>query len=255
VTDAAVPLDPETVARLVELARLAGVARLVPSATHQLSTPLASIALRAESLERAAGDIPDPALSQKVRSHLQAIRDDTFRCKELLGSLQDFARTPAGAPSAVDLNAVARGAARLVRHEAMRRQIEIVTRLQDGLPTLRGEESRLAQAVLALLQNAVLASPGGGRITLETTADADLVTISVADEGDGVPAEAQGRLFEPFFSTRPAGQGGGLGLMAGRTIAAAHGGTVKWESTPGRGSRFSIALPRGGAPAPPEPPR
>jgi two-component system NtrC family sensor kinase len=247
-------VGPGTLARLVEVARLAGVARLVPSVTHQLSTPLASIALRAESLERAVADLPDSALSQKVKTHLQAIRDDTFRCKELLGTLQDFARPPVATVAAADLNAVGRGAVLLVHHEALRRQIQIDARLQDGLPTVRGDEGRLAQAVLALLQNAVLASPSGGRILLETSADAELVTVSVADEGDGIPDEIRRRLVEPFVSTRPAEAGGGLGLMACHQIAAAHGGTLKWESVPGRGSRFSIVLPRGGPPPPSEPP-
>jgi two-component system NtrC family sensor kinase len=251
VVDNAVRLGPETLARLVELTRLAGAGRLVPSVTHQLSTPLASIALRAESLERAVADIPDAALLQKLKSHLQAIRDDTFRCKELLGTLQDFARRPVAAPTSVDLNAVVRGAARLLRHEALRRQVEIVTRLPDALPTIRGDEVRLAQAVLALLQNAILASPGGGRVTLETTADAQRITVSVADEGEGIPPEARDRLFDPFFSTRPTEAGSGIGLLACRQIAAAHGGEVTWESTPGRGSRFAVALPRGGTPAGP----
>ena len=240
--------------RLVEAARLTAVARVVPTVAHQLSTPLAAIALRAESLERTVQDLGEHQAAAKLRRHLQSIQEETFRCKELLGTLQDFARTP-GPRAPVDLNVLVNGAVRLVRHEAMRRQAEIELRLPDLLPTVPGDEVRLGQAVLCLVHNAVLASPSGGRVTVETAAEKDAVSLAVADEGEGIPADVQPRLFEPFVSSRPVEAGVGIGLMACRLVATAHGGTVGWETTPGRGSRFTLVLPRTAPSSPTEPPR
>jgi signal transduction histidine kinase len=207
--------------RLVEAARLAAVGRLLPSLAHQLSTPLASIALRAESLGRdPEAAAPSPARAER---YLQAIVDDTGRCKELLGLMRDFARPPGDEREPVDLNVLCRGAARLVLHEAMRRQVEV-----------RG-------AVLSLILNAIDASPAGGRVTVGTSARPGETTVMVTDEGEGITEDNRRRLFEPFFSTRPRGLG--VSLLACRAVAEAHGGTVDVESQPGQGSRFTLRFP------------
>ena len=228
--------------RLVEAARLAAVGRLLPSLAHQLSTPLASIALRAESL----GKAPEAAAPSAGRAerYLQAIVTDTERCKELLGVMRDFARPPGAEREPVDLNAVCRGAARLVLHEAMCRQIEVEVELADALPALVGQEPRLRGAVLWLVLNAIDASPTGGRVTVETSAPAGEIAVAVGDEGEGIGEGDRARLFEPFFSTRPRGLG--VSLMACRVVAEAHGGTVEVETRPGRGSRFTLRFPAPG---------
>jgi signal transduction histidine kinase len=225
--------------RLVEAARLAAVGRLLPSLAHQLSTPLASIALRAESLGRdPEAAAPSPARAER---YLQAIVDDTGRCKELLGLMRDFARPPGDEREPVDLNVLCRGAARLVLHEAMRRQVEVRLDLADALPALVGQEVRLRGAVLSLILNAIDASPAGGRVTVGTSARPGETTVMVTDEGEGITEDNRRRLFEPFFSTRPRGLG--VSLLACRAVAEAHGGTVDVESQPGQGSRFTLRFP------------
>ena len=234
-------LDAAVRERLVEAARLAAVGRLLPSLAHQLSTPLASIALRAESL----GKAPEAAApAARAERYLQAIVTDTERCKELLGVMRDFARPPGDEREPVDLNVVCRGAARLVLHEAMRRQIEIEVELADALPALVGQEPRLRGAVLWLVLNAIDASPAGGRVTVETSAPVGEIAVAVADEGEGIGEDDRACLFEPFFSTRPRGLG--VSLMACRVVAEAHGGTVEVETRPGRGSRFTLRFPAPG---------
>jgi len=246
VPDPPFPGSEEARQRLVEAARLTGVARVVPTVAHQLSTPLAAIALRAESLERTVGELGEGAVVDKLRRHLSAIQEETFRCKELLATLQGFARSPA--PSVpVDLNTLARGAVLLVRHEALRRQAGIELRLDEPLPPVPGDEVRLGQSVLCLVHNAVLASPPGGKIIVATAIEGHLVKLSVTDEGEGVPESVQPRLFEPFVSSRPAEAGVGLSLMACRMIAVAHGGSAEWGKAVGRGSCFSLSVPRSGA--------
>lgn len=230
-------LDATARERLVEAARLAAVGRLMPSLAHQLATPLAAIALRAESLEHSSRG----AEPSRLERYLHAIVAEAGTCKELLGLVRDFARPPRDEREPVDLNAVCRGAARLVLHEAMRRQIEVVLELAEPLPPVVGEEARIRGAVLALVLNAIDASPPAGRVTLATSATAGEVRMAVADEGDGIPEADSARLFEPFFSTRP--EGLGLGLTACRAVAEAHGGSVEAEARSGRGSCFTLRLP------------
>jgi len=236
--------DPR--ARLLEAARLASVGRLVPSVAHQLATPLASIALRAESLE---GDLHGPGGAvpgDKLERYLRAISAETLRCKELLANLRVFTRAPDPAFAEVDVNALCRGAAALVLHEAMRRQIEVQLDLDEALPVIRGCEGRLAQAVLSLLMNALDASPAAGRVGLETRVDRPgQVAVTVTDEGPGVSDDVRLRLFETVFSTQPPGRGLGLGLVACRLIAEQHEGSVECATGHGRGGRFVLRIPAG----------
>ncbi len=233
------PHDAGVRERLVEAARLTAVGRLVPSLVHQLSTPLASIALRAESLGKASDPAGPPA--GRTERYLQAIVSDTERCKELLAVMRDFARPPGEGREPVDLNAVSLDTARLVLHEAMRRQVEVRLDLADGLPVLVGDEVRLRGAVLWLVLNAIDASPVGGKVSVETRFDAGAVLVAVADEGEGIAEDRRTRLFEPFSSTRSRGLG--VSLMACRVVAEAHGGAVEVESRPPQGSRFALRLP------------
>jgi len=233
------PRDAAVRSRLVVAARLAAVGRLLPSLAHQLSTPLASIALRAESLAKPTeGAGAPPARNER---YLQAIVADTGRCKELLGLMRDFARPPDGGGEPVDLNAVCRGAARLVAHEAMRRQVEVAVEAGGVLPPIAADEVRLRGAVLGIVLEAIDASPAGGRVTVETRVDEGAFLVTVADQGEPVAEQDRERLFEPFSSARPGRLG--LGLMACRAVAEAHGGTVEVEAPPGGGSRLTLRLP------------
>ncbi len=181
-----IALDGETRERLVEAARLATLGRLLPSVIHQLSTPLAAIALRVESLERAVAAPETPASREKAQRYLLAMGEETERCRELMSALREFAAGGEKNLAPVDLAALCRGAAMLVRHEAMRRQIEIDL-VGESVPTVRGQRHRLAQAVLALVLNAVDASPSGGRVEIETRAEDGRVVVAVQDEGSGIP--------------------------------------------------------------------
>jgi two-component system NtrC family sensor kinase len=240
-----IALDSETRERLVEAARLATLGRLLPSVIHQLSTPLAAIALRVEGLERSAAAPETPASREKAQRYLLAMGEETQRCRELLSALREFAAGGGLGLAPVDLAALCRGAAMLVRHEAMRRQIGIQL-AGASVPTVRGQGHRLAQALLALVLNAVDASPPGGRVEIETRADDGRVVVTVHDQGSGIPDEVRLHLFEPFVSTREPGQGLGLGLMACRAIADAHGGSLELQPGSGRGSRFALSVPVGG---------
>jgi two-component system, OmpR family, sensor kinase len=129
------------------------------------------------------------------------------------------------------------------------------------VPVVTGDEARLRQVVGNLVTNALTHTPADARVTVrlsEDAADADVVVLSVSDEGPGLaPADAE-RVFERFYRadasrTRAAG-GTGLGLSIVASLVAAHGGTVDLTTAPGRGATFTVRLPRSGPPAPPPTP-
>ena len=233
----------ETRERLLEAARLANVGRIVPSVAHEMSTPLAAIALRAESLQGALADPQRPAPAEKLTRYLQAIGEETQRCKVLLSTLQEFARRPDATPGPIDMAPLSRAAVRLVHHEAMRQRVELRLELQEPLPTITGNSVRVAHALVSLLLNAIDASPSGAAVVLAAGSDASGVVVSVADEGPGLAAEARARLFEPLASTHPPDRAAGLGLMACRAIAEAHGGTITFAPGGASGCRVELRLP------------
>jgi two-component system sensor histidine kinase FlrB len=108
--------------------------------------------------------------------------------------------------------------------------------------SLTANRKALFGALVSLLENAMQASPAGGKITLRCAASEDEVVLTVTDEGRGIEQEIQDRLFEPFFTTRT--EGTGLGLAIVRGVTQSMGGTVKVKSVPGSGSEFTLNLPR-----------
>jgi signal transduction histidine kinase len=231
---------------LLRASQLAEVGQLAGGIAHEINTPLASIALRAESLLRKA---QDPALQavptfERFPKYLEAIDRETFRCKKIIAALLDFARSGQPQARSIDLNAVAEAAGELIAHELKQRSVTLVRNLDPSLPVIVADDVRLRQALLALLVNALEASSPGGVVEIATSqAGPAEVLFSVTDGGRGISPEDLPRVFDPFFTTKPMGSGIGLGLAMCRGIVLAHGGSVAVESEPGRGARFTVRLP------------
>jgi signal transduction histidine kinase len=233
---------------LLDASRLATMGRLVPSLIHQLSTPLAAIALRVEGLERSLAPAARPSATDKTERYLRAMGEEAQRCRDLLAALREFASGGDRDLGPVDLVLLCRGAASLLRHEALRRQV-VIEDVKASVPTVQGQRHRLAQAVLALLLNAVDASPPGARVGIEASAVDGFVSVAVRDEGPGIPGAVRTRVFEASGAAQAPGPGLGLGLLACRAIAEAHGGRLELASGSGRGSRVVLSVPVAG-PAP-----
>ena len=119
------------------------------------------------------------------------------------------------------------------------KNIEVEASFASELPMLMVDIDRMKQVIINLTKNAVEAMPGGGKLSLRGSVSGDKVVLEVADTGIGIPSDLD--VFEPFFTTKP--QGTGLGLAIIKQIIDAHGGSIAYHSEPGKGTRFTIALP------------
>jgi signal transduction histidine kinase len=156
-----------------------------------------------------------------------------------------FARTESEKRAALSPNAVARQAALHVETYAQSHGAWITLALAPELegPCLRGSAVDIEQMLINLLRNAIESRPAETHVELATRLVGDSVCIEVSDDGPGIPAQHIHRLFEPFFTTRMAEGGTGLGLSVAHGIATAHGGSLQAASREGGGARFDVKLP------------
>lgn len=219
--------------------------RFVSSTSHELRTPLTSIIGYVELL--VAGEAGE--LGDEQRHFLEIVNRNCERLKRLVDDVLLVGRADADRltlePSEVDLTELVR--AEVASHEAAARLKGIVLRgdVQDGLPVITGDATRLTQMLDNLLANAIKFTPGGGTVTAELAGDDGQLRIAVADTGVGIPADEVPKVFDRFYraSTATAVSGTGLGLPIVQAIAEAHGGTVSVASDVGVGTTFTVELP------------
>ena len=232
--------------RILLASRLADIGQLAAGVAHEINTPLASIALRAESLLKAAEDPRLVAVDsfKNFPRYLKTIDEEIFRCKKIIGGLLDFSRVRPPEVRETDINNIAEKAADLVGHQMKLKQITVAVSLDPDLPLVQADDGQIRQALVALLMNALDATAAGGRVEVATQrGPGDAITLSVADTGAGIPPETLDKIFSPFFTTKPVGQGTGLGLAICHGIVTSHGGDIRVESELAKGTRVSIILP------------
>ncbi len=260
-----------TEAQLLQSEKMRALGQFVAGIAHELNNPIGFVAANLEHvrngigvLERAIDTYAVAPLAAADRARVEAeVRPERLavwraelpsalddcaegarRAAEVVGALRAFARCERAETWAfVDLAERLDRALALLRHRlgpgvTLRRDYEEV-------PAVECLAGQLDQVLLNLLANAVDAVGERGAIGLHLRADAAgrWVLIGVSDDGPGIPLEAQSRVFEPFFTTKPEGRGMGLGLSVSFGIVERHGGSLTFESVPGRGTTFTLALP------------
>jgi signal transduction histidine kinase len=224
-------------AELLHHEKMAAFGLLAAGMAHEIGNPLASIAAQLR-MNKETQDL------ERARQTFGVVEREVDRVARLLRDLVTFARRKRDDVSLVQLNDVVEDVVRLVAHDPRARQVKIEKRPAVGLPGVRAKEDHLMQVLLNLSLNAIDAMAQGGTLTIETSVGDGSVAVRVADTGPGIPPAVQQRIFEPFYTTKPAGKGTGLGLFVSRDIVESLGGRLEVERTGPDGTTFVVKLPR-----------
>jgi two-component system, cell cycle sensor histidine kinase and response regulator CckA len=192
--------------------------------------------------------------SPELQMRFKHISEAVDTAAELVTRLMQFSRTQDIHRRTLQANDVVRDVLQLVQ-PLLRENISLVVDLAEALPTVYADSSQMQQVIINLIINALDAMPDGGALRVSTSAEnhdqktvshtnnGKFICVSVADTGIGIPVELQSLIFEPFYTTKPAGQGTGLGLSSSYGIVQQHNGRIEVQSEPGRGTTFNVFIP------------
>ena len=239
-------------AQLAHVQRLESVGRLAGGIAHDFNNLLTVVNGYCELL------LAQPGLSRTLKLGLEEIAKAGKRAATLTQQILAFSRRQVLQPVVLDLNDVVRDMHAMLRR-VLGEQIEFVTTLDPDLGLVKADPGQMQQVLMNLAVNARDAMPSGGTLAVMTTntevdkavrqseeevGPGPFVCLAVSDTGSGMDAQTLERIYEPFFTTKPAGMGTGLGLSTVFGIVRQSGGYIQVQSEPGKGSRFEISLPR-----------
>jgi C4-dicarboxylate-specific signal transduction histidine kinase len=221
--------------------RLATLGKMTGTIAHELGTPLNSVLGYTQLLAR-------ENLSERARRRLAIIETQIHRMGDIIQHYLSHSRGTAPKMQ-IDVNDLVRETLLLLQPIFQQHGMEITTALAESPPPLIGDGVSLQRALINLLDNAVDASSGKGRLKISTRVSptpagkAPGITIEIADNGVGIPPEILPKIFDLFVTTKPPGKGTGLGLVICQEIIKAHGGTIKISSQVRQGTTVQIFLP------------
>jgi len=234
--------------RLLQAEKQSAIGRLAAGLAHEIGTPLNVISGRAEMLQEELAGNP------RATQALHTIVSQIDRITGLVGEMLDFAREHTPARGLESLNGIVSAVVELLQRSFQRSGIEVRADIPRDLPQVRVNRNQMQQVFLNLLINSVDAvvmdpersSKGLGHILVHAEAvSRNLVQVRIEDDGHGIEPAHLDKVFDPFFSTKPVGQGTGLGLAVVYGIVTEHGGTIDIQSRWTRGTTVTFTLPAG----------
>ena len=260
-----------TQAQLVQSEKMAAIGQLAAGVAHEINNPIGFVTSNVNALadytDRLLGLIdayedhaPPPAEAPPgqairaareaaeldyLRKDLPELLDETrsglARVTRIVSALREFTTIGDDIWQAVDINAVLENALSLTDDHF--RETITIRREFGRLPRLIGAPAQLSQVFMSLLVNAAQAIKAEGTVTIRTYAEDDEIRIEIEDTGDGIPDSMQHRIFEPFYSSKPVGEGTGLGLSMAWEIVKRHQGRIDFNTRPEKGTTFIVSLP------------
>ncbi|MDF1553207.1 MAG: ATP-binding protein [Deferrisomatales bacterium] len=232
--------------QLMQAEKMSSIGLLAAGVAHEINNPLTSVVGYAEALQRRFRE--NPGLSEDSRldefpAYLEVIVRESYRCKSIIERLLSFSRKSDGTEGPVDLGNLVKEVLELVAHQSRYREVEIRTNVTPDTPPVWGDAAGLRQVILNLTLNALQAIEGRGQVDISTRYEEPSAFLMVRDTGHGIPKEVLAQVWDPFFTTKSAGHGVGLGLSVTYNIVQRHGGQVQVESRMGKGSTFTVQLP------------
>ena len=266
----------QTQSHLVQTEKLAGLGQMVAGVAHEINNPLSFVSNNVAVLQRdlaairkllefyqqadALIEAGNKELLEEIRDLAERIdlpytlknsddlmarsREGLRRIQQIVKDLREFARLDESDLHEVDINEGIASTVNIIRGTAKKHQVEVEMDLQP-MPLFACYPAKLNQVIMNLLSNAIDASNENTRVTVRTSSQENGgIEIQVEDQGSGIPPEKISRIFDPFYTTKPPGKGTGLGLSISYGIVQDHGGKIEVQSEPGKGTCFTIRLPK-----------
>jgi len=255
----------EIQAKLIQTNKMTSLGLMVSGVAHEINNPSNFILANSRMLANTwddtrkilyeyyqehgdfcLGGMPFPELDEHFPQLLSGIHEGAVRIDKIVRNLKNFYRPVHTRDENVNLNQVVISAASLLQHELVRFTKNFDMNLAENLPVIKGSGQQLGQVVINLLMNACQALPNknhGVWVQTSYNPETTFVTLSVRDEGRGMSPEDSQKIMEPFFTTKLDAGGTGLGLAISRSIVTEHAGALEFDSTPGKGTIFTVRLP------------
>ena len=232
---------------LTKSSQLAAVGQIASGIAHEINNPLATIAACTEVLRERVPHIDDESDRREKRAeYLSLIDEEVCRAALIIEDLLDFARVRPMDLRPVELSELIESTVNLMRIQSKYSGYNFEVSTDCDLPLIVSDRERVRQVLIVLLSNALESMPSGGVVKVACRNDdgGGQVEFSVSDDGVGIREEDLGKLFQPFFTTKTMDKGTGLGLSIAHTIVSNHGGEILVDSILGKGSTFTVRLPR-----------
>ena len=229
---------------LLQARKIAALGTFTAGIAHELNNPINNILLTAEALLEGWPQKPEGEEDEDGEM-MREIMAQAERAGDIVRNLLSFSRTETTAVEALAPEQVVQSTLSLIRNQIMLGNLQMDVDVAPGLPEIIGNLRGLQQVFMNLLLNAIQATEPGGRLSIRAADDPEgWVLFEVADTGSGIAPEIMEHIFEPFYTTKDVGSGTGLGLSVAYSIVKRGGGHINVDSHPGKGTVFSVRLPK-----------
>jgi signal transduction histidine kinase len=217
--------------------RLATIGQLSAGVAHELNEPIGSILGFAQLAHK------DPGSSEQTKIDMEKIMRACLHAREVIKKLMLFARQMPPQKTRVNLNQIVKDSLYFLESRCSKEGIKVDCQLSSPLPDITADQSQMTQVLVNIVVNAIQAMPKGGKLTIQTQAFENLVSLIVNDTGLGMEKNIINKIFQPFFTTKDVNVGTGLGLSVVYGIVTSHGGSINVTSKVGKGTQIKIKLP------------
>ncbi|WP_055436757.1 sensor histidine kinase [Lacinutrix algicola] len=218
--------------------RLGILGEITAGIAHELNTPLANILGFAELLKE------DLTTNNKQTNDVDKIIKNAIFSREVVKKLMFFACEMPQEMKRVNIVPNVKNAINLLDATFRKEQVKYIVKIEEEEMWLKADPIQLTQIIFNLLINAIYFSPVNGLVTIEVKALKNEIVLKIIDEGKGLSTDDQNKIFQPFFSTKPIGDGSGLGLSVVHGIVSSHKGTITAKNNKNKGAIFTVTLPK-----------